>query len=400
MKSTGEAVLVSGGISVRVTGSFQLPCPAQPAGASPSELCAAALREPLGYPEFSRCIFPGDTVAVVPDPETPALAQLLTVVLEQLQQAADGSANISLVLAPDPAGRQWTWLLEQLPAAQLQGVQVLHHDPADRNQSGYVASSEGGERLYLNRQVSESDTIVTVGVVCFDTELGIRGTSSALFPGLSDSETQQRTGFVPGRLADVSPQLRRGLIDELGWLTGTQFAVQAVPGPEGVLQVLAGSPEQVLERGRLLCEELWDLEPEALAEVVLGAVDGGPCGWLALGRALENLSEVVEQGGRVIVVADVEAPEGPAMQILRRTQDPENLVRVFRREPLEDSRQAIQVIEACRRSRVYLLSRLPAEVVEELGMIPLGSEAELQKLLSAQGPIWLLSGAQYLRCVV
>jgi len=400
MKSIGEALLVSGEISVRVTGNFQLPCPVQASGASPTELCAAALREPLGYPELSRCIFPGDTVAVVPDPETPRLAELLTEVLQQLQQAADGTANITLVLSPDPAGRQWAWLLEQLPAALLQRVQVQHHDPADRNQSGYVASSEGGERLYLNRQVSEADTIVTVGVVCFDADLGMRGTSSALFPGLSDSETQQRTGFVPGRLADVSAQLRRGLVDELGWLAGTQFAVQAVPGPEGVLQVLAGSPEQVLERGRLLSEEVWELEPEAPAEVVLGAVDGHVCGWLALGRALENLSEVVEQGGRVIVVADVESPEGPAMQILRRTQDSESLVRPFQREPLDDSRQAIQVIEACRRARVYLLSRLPAEVVEELGMIPLSSEAELQKLLGTLGPVWLLSGAQYLKCVV
>ncbi|MFN5050508.1 MAG: lactate racemase domain-containing protein [Planctomyces sp.] len=400
MKSIESAVLSSGGMTVQVSGRFLLPCPVQSSGASVAELCDAALREPLGYPELSRCVFPGDTVAVVPDPETPALAELLTVVLQQLQQAAEGTASILLVLSPDPAGRQWAWLLEKLPEVLLQRVQVHHHDPADKNQSGYVASSEGGERLYLNRQVSEADTIVTVGVVCFDGELGLRGTSSALFPGLSDNETQQRTGFVPGRLADVSPQLRRGLIDELGWLTGTQFAVQAVPGAGGVLQVLAGSPEQVLERGRLLCEEVWELEPEAPAEVVLSAVDGGPCGWLALGRALENLSEVVEQGGRVILVSDVELPEGPAMQMLRRTQDPENLVRPLQREPLEDSRQAVAVIEACRRARVYLLSRLPAEVVEELGMIPLGSDAELQKLLGTVENVWLLSGAQYLRCVV
>mgnify|MGYP003347006263 CR=1 FL=1 len=398
MKSTGETNLSSGGIRVQVTGNFQLPCPTQAAVAAVADLCAAALNEPLGYPELSRCIFPGDTVAVVPDPETPALAELLTVVLQQLQQAADGTATILLVLPPDPAGQKWGWLLEQMPSA-LQGVQVHHHDPADRNQSGYVASSEGGERLYLNRLVSEADTIVTVGLICFDRELGIRGTSSALFPGLSDRETQQRTGFVPGQLADVSVELRRGLIDELGWLTGTQFTVQAVPGAAGVLQVLAGSPEQVLERGRLLCEELWELGSDARAEAVLAAVDSGPSGWSTLGRALENLSEVVEQGGRLIVVCDVEVPEGPAMQILRRTQDPENLVRPLQRDPLEDSRQAIQVIEACQRARVYLLSRLPAETVEELGMIPLSSEAELQKLLATLDTVWLLSGAQYLRCV-
>jgi hypothetical protein len=39
-------------------------------------------------------------------------------------------------------------------------------------------------------------------------------------------------------------------------------------------------------------------------------------------------------------------------------------------------------------------------VVEELGMIPLSSEAELQKLLGTVNDVWLLSGAQYLRCIV
>jgi hypothetical protein len=39
-------------------------------------------------------------------------------------------------------------------------------------------------------------------------------------------------------------------------------------------------------------------------------------------------------------------------------------------------------------------------VVEDLGMIPLGSDAELQKLLGTVENVWLLSGAQYLRCVV
>ncbi|MFN5586081.1 MAG: hypothetical protein ACK5DR_12350, partial [Planctomyces sp.] len=90
MKSIESAVLSSGGMTVQVSGRFLLPCPVQSSGASVAELCEAALREPLGYPELSRCVFPGDTVAVVPDPETPALAELLTVVLQQLQQAAEG----------------------------------------------------------------------------------------------------------------------------------------------------------------------------------------------------------------------------------------------------------------------------------------------------------------------
>lgn len=118
--------------------------------------------------------FPGTQWQWCPTRRLRRLAELLTVVLQQLQQAAEGTASILLVLSPDPAGRQWAWLLEKLPEVLMQRVQVHHHDPADKNQSGYVASSEGGERLYLNRQVSEADTIVTVGVVCFDGELGLR----------------------------------------------------------------------------------------------------------------------------------------------------------------------------------------------------------------------------------
>ena len=92
------------------------------------ELCRKALNQPLGFPELHRCAIPGDQVAIVVDPETPMLGELLLCVHEQLQMVADGGVTASLVLPPDPEGRSWEWLKESLPLHVQQQIKIVSHD--------------------------------------------------------------------------------------------------------------------------------------------------------------------------------------------------------------------------------------------------------------------------------
>ena len=66
--------------------------------------------------------------------------------------------------------------------------------------------------------------------------------------------------------------------------------------------------------------------------------------------------------------------------MLRRCAEPDELLKPLSAEPPVDAIAAIQLIRVLQRARVYLLSRLPSDVVEELGMIPVESEAELQRV--------------------
>lgn len=404
MSTTSDLTLRSGTISAATGSPLTMSLlPPQVTVTSVADICRQAFENPLGFPELVRCVVPGDRVAIVVDPETPFAADLVASLWEQLQTVPDGGVSITLLLPEDASGLGWKWLRDQLPIHIQQQVTVHVHNPGDSSQISYIASSSGGERIYLNRLLSDADMIITVGVITFDSLLGFRGTSSILYPAFADAPTVQ-AAQSQGH-PELTPEQQRPfreLIDEVGWLLGTQFTVQVIPGVGcSPAAVLAGLPEDVLNRGKELVESLWRVSvPEMLDGVVI-SVPGSPSfGWRQLGLALEQASSIVVQGGRIVVVADLPVPEGPAATMLRRCQEPEELLKPLRREPTSDSTEIAQLIQAQRRARIYLLSGLPAEIVEELGMIPLADAAELKRLVSTIPDCQFIPDANYAWCEI
>ena len=363
-----------------------------------AEQCRNALLQPLGLPELARCVVPGDSVAIVIDPETPHVVDLLVAVCEQLQSVPDGGITLALLLPLDPANAGWSRLVEQLPLHLQQQLTVHVHDPAETAQLSYLASSAAGDRVYLNRKVSDADLLVTIGIVCFDSLLGYRGTTSGIFPWFSDLDAiqQSQTQGHP-ELTPEQPRPYRQLVDEIGWLLGTQFAVQIVPGPDKTpLAILAGLPEDVMTAGKDLVDRVWRVKPRKQVEAAVLSV---PCdvasGWKQFGNAIELATRLVQSDGRIIVVADLPIPEGPAATMLRRCQDPDELLKPLRREPCQDSVEITQLINTLRHARVYLYSNIPSDIVDELGMIAIEDASELQRLTAASKSCVALPNANY-----
>lgn len=82
MSSSTQVTLNSGPISASVTVSadaliHRIGC-SESANASDNvhQMIAEALRLPTGWPALSECVVPGDRVAIVVDPETPALSEI------------------------------------------------------------------------------------------------------------------------------------------------------------------------------------------------------------------------------------------------------------------------------------------------------------------------------------
>jgi len=366
---------------------------------SVADQCRHALLSPLGLPELARCVVPGDCVAIVIDPEIPGAIELLNIVCEQFQSVTDDGLSLSLLLPPDSVNAVSSHFVEQLPLHLQQQLTIHVHDPGETAQLSYLASSAAGERVYLNRRIADADLIVTIGMVCFDSLLGYRGTTSGIFPAFSDAETilQARTQGHP-ELTPEQPRPYRQLIDEIGWLLGTQFSVQIVPGPgENPLAVLAGLPEDVLTAGKVLVDQTWRLKPRKQVDALVLSV---PCcnsasGWKQFGNAIELAAKIVEQDGRIIAVADLSVPEGPGATMLRRCSDPEELLKPLRREPCVDSVEITQLIDTLRHARLYLYSTIPTDIVEDLGMIAIESELEIQRLTAQAQSCAALPNANY-----
>ena len=363
-----------------------------------TEQLVAALQNPLGLPLIHECVVPGDRVVIVVDPETPQMADVITQVWEQFQAAGGEELDATLLLPADHQRHDWKNLLDELPVHVRTQIAAHVHDPTDIKQRSYLASSAAGERIYLSHYLTDADLIVTIGVIAFDGLLGHRGTTSAIYPAYSDVEAMATIRMLghPEFTPDDKRPLRE-LVDEIGWLLGTQFAVQIVPGAdEGIAGAFCGAPDQVMATGQQLLNQRWRLRNVTQADLAIVSIPGiSPIAWKHLGAALETASRFVDDNGRIAVVADLPDNAGTGIDMLRRCNDPEELLNPLRRQPTEDAFEVTQIINVLLRNRVYLLSRLKPAFVDDLGMLPLANEAELQRLIGSAESVVVIPNANY-----
>jgi nickel-dependent lactate racemase len=304
----------------------------------------------------------------------------LTAVLEHLQTAHVAPENITLLSAPTTSGQPW---IDALPEA-FEEVHVEVHNPADRKRLSYLATTRDGKRLYLNRTVVDADQLVVVSARRYDALLGQGGAEGSIYPALSDTATHDA---MPARLTlappgDESTLTRREAV-ETAWLLGAPFFVQVIEGSgDAWSRVVAGAADASEEAGRQL-DVRWRLSVPRRADLVVLTLTGDPAGhtfadWAA---AVAAAARVVEPNGRVVLLTQGKPALGPATDALRNNDEPEQVVKHVRRQPTPELLPALQWADAASRARLYVLSGLANETVEELFATPLQQAGQVQRLL-------------------
>jgi nickel-dependent lactate racemase len=170
---------------------------------------------------------------------------------------------------------------------------------------------------------------------------------------------------------------------EVAWLLGAPFFVQVIEGTGGApVHVLGGMVDTSAEGQRLL-EARWQVEVEQPADVVVAYVDGAPprIRFADLAQAAACASRVVKPEGRIIIVSDGQPDLGPGAQLLRQADTPDEAIALLRERKPPDAAAAFQWASAAQRGKILVLSRLPADVVEEIFAVPLEHAGQIQRLL-------------------
>jgi nickel-dependent lactate racemase len=365
----------------------------------PEGTVATALAEPLEFPPLRQATIPGDHVVLALEHALPQAPRIVSAVVEVLLEA-DVEPDDIVVLrtsADVRAGAEDPLLRVSEPVRQR--IKLLEHDPEDSGSLAYLAATEAGQPIFLNRAITDADVVLPIGSVQSEAAADYYGVYNPVFPAFSDQQTLRRyRGQAPfpnrrGR--------RRRFVDEVGevgWLLGAAFSIQVVPGPgDRILDVLAGEVGCVGRRARQLYNEAWSWSVPRQASLVVAAVEGGPVhqSWHSFGRALEVARPLVEDGGAIAVCSSLAAEPGPALRQLAAARWAREALGQIEQHPPEDAVPALQLARAQQRSRVYLLSGLDESLVEELDMVPLAEPCELARLAGRHASCILLSNAPH-----
>jgi hypothetical protein len=343
----------------------------------------AVLEGPMGYPPLRQNVVPGDRVVIPIDPEVPDLPRVVAMIAEVLEEVGVESVR-AISLGPIPASLREGW---------PESVPLEEHDPgaADPSRFAYLASTQAGRRIYLNRELTEADVVVPVGLLGFDPILGYKGPWSTLFPGLSNAETREDERRSPAGVGHRGTVLEES--SEVSWLLGSLFHVGILPGGSGIAGVIAGEAGEIREEGIGVIDRAWTFRPEGRADLVVAGIGdpGRPSTIDDLAAGLATAAGLVRRGGKIAMLSKVDGPIGPALQRLAALDDPSRggvkALRGAEGEP--DYLAARAIAEALSWADVFLLSNLAEDTVDDLAMIALGSPDEASRL-AAKSPSCLV----------
>jgi lactate racemase len=364
-----------------------------PAGVNPAEapgLVVQALESPRGFPPLRLAVVPGDRVVIALGRDVPEPGPILQAVCGVLESAGVEHESITVLADPDAK--------EEIAQAVPRGVVFQRHDPEDRKQLAYLAATSDDRRVYLNRLLTDADFVLPIGRIAHDQALGYRGPWGVIFPDLSDAETR---GAFRAKLSDGPPDRSRPTAalkesNEVGWLLGGQFQIGIVAGVAGMRNAIAGLGTEVLLQGAQEVDEVWSVRASSRAELVVAGI--GRPGVTArisdVARGLATAMQLVQRGGKIVVLSRAQGPIGPAMRRIISAEDPRAAAAALRgHESASDYPAARQLVQALAWADVYMLSALGPDAAEELGMVGLDRPEEARRLAAISGSCAVVSHA-------
>ena len=356
-----------------------------------AELTRNALEHPFGFESLRRAVTPDDRVAIVLDPDLPEVAIMLGEVLKHLGSAGIPPAAVTILTAP---GTRQDWVDEL--ADEFADVKTETHDPTDRQKLAYLASTSTERRLYLNRTLVDADFVLLLTGRRYDPHTGYAGAATAVFPALADEGVRSEFAAefstdAPGR----EPWPVRAEAEEILWLLGMPFLVQAIEGEGDTIQdVVAGLPDSATEGIRRQCER-WGGTVSEQADTVIATVSGHPerVTFLDLAKAAATAARVARKGGRIAVLSTAAPELGEGARLLRSLDGPTGARKLLAKEKPDDRVACVLWVFAAKSHSVFLASGYPDGVAEELFTTPIHSPTEVQRLIDSGGRVLVIPDA-------
>jgi nickel-dependent lactate racemase len=362
-----------------------------PATHSVAELTRNALENPFGFEALRRAVTPDDRVTIVLDPTLPEVAVMLGEVIAHL-----GSAGIhpEAVTILTPPGSQQGWVDEL--ADEFAEVKTEVHDPTDRQKLSYLATTQSERRVYLNRTLVDADFVTVLSGRRYDPLTGYAGAEASIFPALADEELRAAfAGEFTTDVPDLEPWPVRAEAEEILWLLGMPFLVQAIEGDGHTIQeVVTGLPNSSSE-GIRRQDLRWKATVSEQADTAIATISGDPSKvtFLDLAKAAACAARGVRKGGRIAVLTSAAPDLGDGARLLRSMDGPTGARKLLAREKPDDWAACALWVFAAKSHSLFLASGYLDEVAEELFTTPIRTSSEVQRLIDSGGRVILIPDA-------
>lgn len=362
----------------------------------PLEEVRQALANPRGTPllrEMARG--KRNVVILCSDISRPAPSQIiLPPLLDELNRAGIKDDQVTVIFGLGIHRPHSPLEHRQLVGEEMfRRLRCLDHNPRDCVQIG---QSSRGTPVQLFRPVAQADLIIATGNLELHRKAGYTGGDKALMPGVCSRESIQanhrmmdQPGAKPGQI--TGNPIREDM-EEAGRMAGLAFIVNAVLNSrQEMVKTVAGDRIQAHREGIKYVDRMYRRAISRLADIAVASCGGFPKdqSLYQAQKGLENASQVVREGGTIILLAECGEMYGNRLfeEWISRARSPDDPLRWLQEQFVLGAHKAAAICRVVQKKEVFLISRMPKEAVENCFLRPAETvEQALAKALEKHGP--------------
>ena len=366
-----------------------------------------ALDSPIQSLPLADTLVPGNSVLIVVSDATRATAsaQIVHLLVRRIIQNGVAPHEIAIIFATGiHRGVTTEEKLELLTPFIVQRVRIIDHDAFDSTQFEVVGETVNGSPVELNRALTEFSHVIITGAIGFHYFAGFTGGRKSICPGLASAGTIAATHMLAldfargGRRAGVGSGLLAGNAvheecERIAALIKPSFGVNSIVDERGrAVHIYAGDWRLAHQTG---CQEYLanhSVRIEQKRGVVIVSCGGSPydINLIQAHKALDMAAYACNEGGTIVLLADCGDGLGHPDFLKWFDEKDSNALEARLREAYEVNGQtAWALLSKAERHKVVLISKLDAEDVKRMRMIPAPSldEALAQRDFDGEGYI-------------
>lgn len=357
-----------------------------------------ALNRPIGTSRLRDLVRPGQTVALVVTDITRRLPEeiIVPILLKELEAGGIAKKNITAVVATGTHRPNTPQELLEKFGDVVNEILFINHDAYNPDGLVDLGHSPGGIPLIFNRAVAQADVRISTGVIETHLLAGYSGGVKSIAVGVAGEETIGAThnyGMLQRtRIGIIEGNEFRKFLTEATQALGLHFIVNVVQtGKKEVVKVVAGDPVSAFHEGVKVARDLYEVEIDHAAEIVISGVSYPKSRDLYQATRSANAviygpKPVVRQGGVILIPAPCEDGCGHPgyCEIMRRAEDVDDIIAISREEGFAAGEQkALILARILKCARIVVTDcTLPEETLKELHLesVPTLQEALDQEL--------------------
>lgn len=191
--------------------------------------------------------------------------------------------------------------------AIFEKVKVMDSDP---QKAKYIGKTSAGTPVEVFEEALENDLLIATGNIEYHYFAGYSGGAKAVMPGICSRNSIQANHKMMldtrATSANISDNPVRADIEEAGKIAAIDYIFNVIlDDNKNIIDAVAGANNQAWLEGIKRYDDIYSIGVESTADIVIVSAGGTPkdLNLYQAQKALENVKDIVKDGGIIILVA-------------------------------------------------------------------------------------------------